>query len=157
MFRKILIPYVSSELSDKAISQSIELSAVTGSELTLFHVIERIPVPGALGVDAKSTKTGERISLPDRLKEIYQEIRSEMLSELERKKKEHEKSGISINIRIDIGSPADKILELVKSENIDLVVMGSKKKEGISKFIQNLGSVTRKVAENIDCQLLIVR
>ena len=159
MFKRILVPYDGSELSEKAISQAIELSKINpGSDVTLFHVVEEFPIPEAAGLYTriKSTKTGDEISLSDHLKEIYQKLKSNMSSELDKKKKQNKESG-TIYSRVEIGSPADKVLEFVNRENIDLVVMGSKKKKGISKYVKSLGSVTRKVSENADCQVLIVK
>lgn len=53
------------------------------------------------------------------------------------------------------GSPAESILELSKSWPVDLIVLGSHCKTGITKIL--LGSVSETVASKAPCSVLVVR
>ena len=58
------------------------------------------------------------------------------------------------NIFHDIGEAAQKIVEISKKEEMDLIVMTSHQRKGVEKFF--LGSVTEKVLMASDIPLLIV-
>lgn len=53
------------------------------------------------------------------------------------------------------GRPADRILEVAKEENCDLVVLGSVGHSGLSKMLK-MGSVSREVLEKSPCPATIV-
>ncbi|MDP3624805.1 MAG: universal stress protein, partial [Methanobacteriaceae archaeon] len=50
---------------------------------------------------------------------------------------------------------SETILETIKEENIDLVIMGNSGKHGLDRFL--LGSVAEKVLRSATCPVLIVR
>ena len=58
---------------------------------------------------------------------------------------------------IRIGDSVETIIDFTKQNNIDLIVMGSIGHKGLSGMVRKLGSVARKVAEEVSCQILIVR
>ncbi|HSA75264.1 MAG TPA: universal stress protein, partial [Candidatus Nitrosocosmicus sp.] len=72
-------------------------------------------------------------------------------------KNAYAKNNVPISTEIKIGDPAETIVDFTKQNNIDLIVMGSIGHKGISGMLKKLGSVARKVAEEVDCALLIVR
>lgn len=53
-----------------------------------------------------------------------------------------------------IGAPSTTILETIKNDDIDLVVLGSRSKDRISEFL--LGSTSKRVLENAQCSVLII-
>jgi nucleotide-binding universal stress UspA family protein len=53
------------------------------------------------------------------------------------------------------GRPSDRIIETAKTEDFDLVVMGSRGLGGIKEFL--LGSVSDRVADEVPCPVLIVK
>ena len=64
--------------------------------------------------------------------------------------------GVSIvESAILVGIPAKEILKYAKSKNIDLIVTGTKNKNKIDSFLT--GSVSRRVLENTDTDVLIIR
>jgi nucleotide-binding universal stress UspA family protein len=60
-----------------------------------------------------------------------------------------------LETRVDVGSPAAKILELADKEKIDLIVMGVHGRKGIDRAI--FGSVADKVVQSAPCPVLTVR
>jgi len=52
------------------------------------------------------------------------------------------------------GNPAHKIIEFAENEKIDLIIMGARTKTDLSKLL--LGSVSKRVLENVDSDILII-
>ncbi len=52
------------------------------------------------------------------------------------------------------GNPAQEIIDYCRKDKIDLVVMGSRKRNDLSKIL--LGSVSKRVLENVDCGVLVI-
>ncbi len=63
-------------------------------------------------------------------------------------------SGVNIQTKVDIGSPAEAILKSADENQMDAIVMGSKGKTGLSKVL--LGSVAEKVVRNSKIPVVIV-
>jgi nucleotide-binding universal stress UspA family protein len=59
-----------------------------------------------------------------------------------------------LETRVDVGSPAEKILELAKKEKIDLIVMGAHGRKGLDRAI--FGSVADKVVASAPCPVLTI-
>jgi nucleotide-binding universal stress UspA family protein len=59
-----------------------------------------------------------------------------------------------LETRVEMGSPAEKILEVAKKEKIDLIVMGAHGRKGLEKAI--FGSVADKVVKNATCPVLTI-
>ena len=63
--------------------------------------------------------------------------------------------GISkLETRVEIGSPAEKILELAKKEKIDMIIMGAHGRKGLDRAI--FGSVANKVVASAPCPVLTI-
>jgi nucleotide-binding universal stress UspA family protein len=62
---------------------------------------------------------------------------------------------LTITQSIVQGRPADKIVEVVKEGNFDLIVMGSRGIGGIKGVL--LGSVADRVADHAECPVMIVK
>ena len=68
-----------------------------------------------------------------------------------------EKENIKFNITISTDEPpiSEQILKFASDNKIDLVIIGSHRLSEISK-IKALGSVSRKVSENVECPIMII-
>ena len=60
-----------------------------------------------------------------------------------------------LETRVELGSPAEKILELANKEKIDLIVMGVHGRKGLDRAI--FGSVADKVVQSATCPVLTIR
>jgi nucleotide-binding universal stress UspA family protein len=67
---------------------------------------------------------------------------------------EHFKKFPKIETMVLTGSPAEKILELAKKENIDLIIMGAHGRHGLEKFF--FGSVAEKVVTGALCPVITI-
>ncbi|GIU71653.1 MAG: universal stress protein [Candidatus Nitrosocaldaceae archaeon] len=155
MYKTILVPYDVSKHSDHALKHAVKLAKNFNSKLILLHVIPDIPFPPTLlnvGKILRSKKTGEVITSREYLKELYNEMKNEAIKMLNDEIKDFD---ITIDIRILVGHPAKQIIEFLKKEKIDLIVMGTSGLSGLSK-IKALGSVSRYVIENTNVPILLI-
>lgn len=62
---------------------------------------------------------------------------------------------VTSETRVEIGSPADVVAELVVSEGVSEVVVGSHGRTGFEHFI--LGSVAERIVQSCACTVLVVK
>lgn len=150
MISKILVPHDGTEMSDKAFEKAVELAKVFKAELVLLHVIEYgiEPLPTSLILDDKDLINRARRSARRQLEKGWHKM-------VEVKTHEIENDKVDLTGECRYGSAAEQILRFAKSNKIDMIVMGSRRLQGILK-IKALGSVARKVSELADCSVLIV-
>jgi nucleotide-binding universal stress UspA family protein len=60
-----------------------------------------------------------------------------------------------LETRVESGPPAEKILELVGKEKIDLIIMGAHGRKGLERAI--FGSVADKVVAGAPCPVMTIR
>jgi nucleotide-binding universal stress UspA family protein len=155
-YTRILVPHDGSKYSDKALGYAVKIAKASGASITLFNVVEEIPIPPMIqSPRIRSPKTDEETSIETYLKELYQDMKNSMTKTLGMKKAEHEKSGVSIEVKVVVGYPSDKIIEHTKEEKVDLVVMGTRGLRG-ALGVAVLGSVARKVSERATCPAILV-
>ena len=153
-FKRILVPFDTSELSIKALEKAVELSVVNHSQIFILHVINEIPLPIHY---SKIESKNNTVTISPLVNKLHNEIKNEMIVILEDVKNTYVRQNVSITTEIKIGDPAEIIIDFTNQNNIDLIVMGSIGHKGISGMFKKLGSVARKVAEEVHCALLIVR
>jgi nucleotide-binding universal stress UspA family protein len=153
-FKRILVPFDTSELSIKALEKAAELSVVNQSQIFILHVINEIPLPIHY---SKIESKNNTVTISPLINKLHSEIKNEMIVILEDVKNTYARQNVSITTEIKIGDPAEIIIDFTNQNNIDLIVMGSIGHKGISGMFKKLGSVARKVAEEVHCALLIVR
>ncbi len=73
MYKKILVPYDDSEPSNKALDHAAYIAKMSGgSEVILLYVIAEFPTYHFIERPARSIKTGDKITLSQYLKEVYE-------------------------------------------------------------------------------------
>lgn len=122
----------------RAFAQSIYLASKCDSRLEIVHV-----VPCEFGGDSVNTF------------ELVEELKTKGKKILEQCKRIAEKNNISIKTASELGDPAKIIIELTKSNDYDLIVMGSRGRSAFKELL--LGSVTQKVAHHAKCPVMVVR
>lgn len=157
MYRKILVPYDDSEPSNKALDHAVNIAKVSGqSEVIALYVIAEYPHYHFIERPARSIKTGEKTTLSQYLKEVYELIRERANDVLEKKKEEiNKKASLEIKTKILAGHISDTIIDFAAKEEVDLIVIGNVRRTGISK-IKMLGSVSRNVSERAPCPVMII-
>lgn len=173
-YKKILVPYDEGRAADRALEYALTLARSIGEVVIILHVIPEIPLPATMtGSRLHSIKTGEQVSPREYLKELYHEMKTDALAMLEeaKEKSQHvlspertadsKKQGsgpphkVRIRTKVLLGRPQDRIVEFIREEGVDLVVIGNVCLKGISK-VKALGSVSRDVAERSGCPVIII-
>lgn len=151
----------SSRPSDNALSEAIkiaEMSRISNGniQIILLHVIQEIPVPASYFItghsNSISSKTGDRITLQERVKELHQKMKADATKMLNYKierfyNKMKQERQFDIKAKVSIGYTA----EFANEEQVDLIIMGTTGLTGISR------SVARAVSEMAKCPVMLVR
>ncbi len=132
--KKILFPTDFSHTGDAALALATSMARDTGATLLIIHVEEPPMAYGGgemyYGVpepDLKTLKT--------------------MLSEVKPSDPE-----VPYKHRLITGHPAHAIVQLAESEDVDLIVMGTHGRSGLSRLL--MGSVTENVMRKAPCPML---
>ena len=139
--KKILVPYDGSEQAQQAVKRAAHIARLQGATLMLLMVVDLNEEVAAF----------ERVSMdgyvPAELKEgAYKEI-----AKIQREMPED----IHVNSMVELGSPAETIVETADDEGYDLVVMGSRGLGRLEGFL--MGSVSQYVLQHVHCPVLVVR
>ncbi len=136
--KHILVPTDLSDTSEGALAAAIEIARAYHARLTLLHVWS---VP--------NTGYAELLNWP---LEGMEEAARKALDEVEaRTRKLH----VETDSVLQMGAESEQILELVKARSIDLVVMGTHGRRGLSRVF--LGSVAEKVVRLSPVPVLTIR
>ena len=138
MFSKILVAIDGSTSAKIAFAQSLYLASKCDSRLEIVHV-----VPCEFGGDSVNTF------------ELVEELKTKGKKILEQCKKIAARNNISIKTTSELGDPAKIIIKLAKSNDFDLIIMGSRGRGALKELL--LGSVTQKVAHHAKCPVMVVR
>ena len=157
MYKKILIPYDNSEPSNKALDHAVNIAKMSeGSEVILLYVISEFPIYHFIERPAHSIKTGEKTTVSQYLKEIYELMEESANDVLDKKKEDIKKTtGLEIGTKLLTGHVSNSIIDFAAKEKVDLIVIGNVGRSGMSK-IRSLGSVSRSVSERAPCPVMIV-
>lgn len=137
--KKILNPVDGSEHSIHSTKYAIQMANLLGAEIILLHCHAKFPIVMA--------EPYFQQAIDDIIKE------SEVL--IQPFEKMLDESGVKYDIRILEGAPGNRIPEVERIENIDLIVMGSR---GVTDFTGLLlGSVAHQVLHKSECPVFITK
>jgi len=157
MYEKILVPYDNSEPSNKALDHAVNIAKMSeGSEVILLYVIAEFPTYHFIERPARSIKTGEKTTVSQYLKEVYELMEESANYVLDKKKEDIKKTtGLEIGTKLLTGHISNSIIDFAAKEKVDLIVIGNVGRSGMSK-LRSLGSVSRSVSERSPCPVMIV-
>lgn len=139
---RIVVPYDDSELSKKALETAMILAKQDDKiELNVITVVE---VPTSIAYYGTINIESIREAGVKAAKDIMQDV-EERLNTLPNKTK---------TIVVE-GNPAHIIVDYIKRDDADLVVMGSRGLSGIKEIL--LGSVSHTVVQKSPCPVFIVK
>jgi len=142
-FRKILVPYDGSELSEAALPFIQEFAKAFGASLVLFH---------ALFPPASAYPGFEAPIASDRLWRDLREIAEKQLAELSEKLG---KAGLQVTTAVTFGPTVDEIIQAATAGQADLIAMSTHGRSGVGRWI--MGSVADAVVRRSELPVLIVR
>jgi nucleotide-binding universal stress UspA family protein len=152
LIKKILVALDGSEAADKAFDYALSIGERYSANIVLLSAVQPILVPNVAYSPAATTPIPPMVmgEYSEELKEKHKKVLSNAL-----KKAEKVKPKVEISMKLVEGRPSDRIIETAKTEDFDLVVMGSRGLGGIKEFL--LGSVSDRVADEVPCPVLIVK
>lgn len=137
---KILAALDLSASAKTVLEKAVATAKQQGAELTLLCVAEDFMDIGDF-MDSAS---------------VSQKFLAAAKSSLEEAKATAKAMGVDAKIEVEQGvSPADIIVRYATDKAIDLIVMGSRGKGAIDRFL--VGSVTSKVVAHAPCSILVIR
>jgi nucleotide-binding universal stress UspA family protein len=147
MYEKILAPLDGSELSECSL-QHIKAVAIGCQvpEVILIRVTE--PVSSLVYSGYPEMIDGNLIS------RLEEQSRDQAKNYIEKIAVRLKREGINVKTTVVSGSPADEILDYVKNNKIDLIIMSTHGKSGISRFA--FGSVAEKVLRHSTVPVLVI-
>jgi len=137
--RRILLATDLSPASEGAALQALDLAHDLGAELLIVSVID----PGSLRLPGG--RFGARV---DQVRSNRETAAQELVSR-------GRAAGVRVNFLIWEGEPAEAIVDAARSEQVDLVVVGSHGRGSVGRFF--IGSVSDHVVHHAHCPVLVVR
>lgn len=142
--KKILLTVDGSEYSINAVKHVVELFELSDKEIHIISVKEN---PELLPMEATLDKNW--------FDAIEKQQKIHATKAINNAKMILENAKIPVHSEIILtGNPAQKIIEYCDKEKVDLVIMGARTKTDLSKLL--LGSVSKRVLENVESDVLIV-
>jgi len=156
MFKRILVAIDGSANAWRALDQAILLAKSMGMEtLGIVHVRPSLATLAySFGLDAAASPFG---TFAERMVAEMQEMESRsqaLLYEAEERARQAGLEGVNVVRHAEEGSVVRQILDVVRREGYDLLVMGSRGMGRAAGLI--LGSVSQSVVANLPCSVLIV-
>ncbi len=142
MFKKVLVPLDGSELSESALTHVTDIiSDCHAADVVLIRIKEPLD-PNVIGtLDAK---------VAVELDEAYRDEAARYLDKVVETLKE---KGIAAKTEVLSGNPAEEIIKYSQKNDIDLIIMSTRGRSGISRLV--FGSVAEKVIRNSTVPVLI--
>jgi nucleotide-binding universal stress UspA family protein len=148
MFKNILVALDGSEHANHALDHALDLAKKYSADMVLVSVIHPTYIPLEEESDYTSPQFIEQYL--DSLNAYHKNVLSEGL-----KKAQKHNPNLKVSTKLVQGRPAKEIINIAIEDNVDLVVMGSRGRGGVTQLL--LGSVSDRVADNAPCPVLIVR
>ena len=141
MIKKILVPLDGSKLAEKALPYAEELAAKLGAELILTWVLHPLVVMSDYGASSYET--------------IIELEKNEATRYLTTTQIEIQKRQLPVRVNILEGYAAQTIIDLACQEKVDLIVMSTHGRSGLSRWVH--GSVATKILQHAPCPVFLVR
>ena len=149
-FKKILVPHAGTKAGNKALEHARNVAKSNDAKITILHVVEQIPTPPLV------TFSIERKEWAKQLTAARREMKLEMHDKMEHLAKKLRVEDIPTSVKVLHGFPEEEISRIANSEKYDLIIMAKRKKLPGFKAILKLGSVSRKVLEQISCPIMLI-
>ncbi|MGB7662482.1 MAG: universal stress protein [Nitrososphaeraceae archaeon] len=158
-FKRILVPYDASQMSDKALRYAIYLSKISNSDIFILNVIENYEdLKDVLPTTIKAEQEGklERSNKNDlQGVDLKVSVEGALRTVIEEKIHLCQEAGLDNQITYEIrtGKASDEIIQLAELKGFDLIVMASHR---ITSTLKSIGSTARKVMDNVKNPVLLI-
>ncbi len=145
--KKILVAIDGSPQSDKAAEEAIRMAVGNRSQFK-SRVYAMLVLPNA----PTATYTDFVPTAPLTESERWDDLRRRIFYVIEKSALENE---VPLEMIVEYGEPADKLIDFAKREQMDVIVIGSSGKGFLQRRLR--GSVSHRVASGAPCSVYIVR
>jgi nucleotide-binding universal stress UspA family protein len=140
----ILWPFDDSDSSVRALKTAVELAKQYDAKLYGLHVVPQVPVYTDTAVPLTSFDIEKyEQQLKDTAEKTLKKIVAEKVPE-----------GVNVEPCVVMGKPSDAILNFAKEMKVDLIVMATHARGGISHLL--IGSVTEDTIRRSEIPILVV-
>jgi nucleotide-binding universal stress UspA family protein len=147
MYDNILVPTDGSETSRVAVDNAVDIAEKYGATIHALYVVDVDATSYGLGTEqVDRIRQGHLDEMPE-IKNDADEATGYVADVAD----EH---GVEVKEHLRVGEPARAIRKFVDENDIDMVVMGSHGRSGLSRVI--LGSVAEKVLRRTHLPVLVV-
>lgn len=143
MYQRILVPLDGSQLAEAALAHAQQLAHQFGSEITLLRVVVS---PYAI-VAPDMVLIGQDVN-----QEVFLQQAEQYLQETAG---QLAVQGVTVHTLACEGPVAEAILDHARARDIDLIVMSTHGRGGISRWVY--GSVADRVLQAAPCPVLLIR
>lgn len=153
MYKKILVPLDGSRTGGKAVDHAVEIAKKFDAQVMLFRVVPTPTVPvtamGAPGSVAMYEMAAEAAEVEEEagVKRARNQINT--------RRRQLEQDGVKASAEVVVGDPAGLIKKTAKQEKVDLIVMSTRGRSGITRAF--LGSVADDVVRSGVAPVLLLR
>lgn len=137
---RMLVPVDFSDCSLDALEYGALIAQRSKTSLKLFHVLE----PVSYGLDFTLPQMAQRESSKAAVTKRLSDLVSALTS-----------LGLASDFQMSGGLPADSILDAARAQSVDVIVMGTHGRRGLSHVL--FGSVAESVLRRSSCPVLTVR
>jgi nucleotide-binding universal stress UspA family protein len=142
--KNILLPTDFSDKAKIALPFAIDLAKKYGAKLHVIHVFDESAFDPAFFSTSEDTASN-----------YFEKVQAGFQKEIEKIFEGQDYGGVNIITVLSNGNAFVKIIEYAKTNAVDLIVMGTHGRSGLSSIF--MGSVTEKVIHKAHCPVLTVR
>jgi len=141
--RQILAPTDFSEFSMQAVESALAWAQTFGAKLFLLHVIElpAYPIDGFMPPSVGTT--------------LLEDLERQASVDLAQVLPNTAQGTVEVIRQVVVGNPYSKIIEMAATEKVDLIVMATHGRTGLSHLV--MGSVAERVVRTAPCAVLTMR
>jgi nucleotide-binding universal stress UspA family protein len=145
--KKILAPTDFSPLSEAGIRYALNAARELGAEVIIYHAITGNEIA------AFGRRRTEEEFVPPHYRGLIENYGMRLKSFIEEQFGDAVTS-VQVRQKVEFGTPERSIVETAKTEGIDLIIMASGGKRGLTRMF--LGSVTEAVIRNAPCPVVAI-
>jgi len=143
-YKQILVPLDGSDLAELALDHAFALARLSQADVTLFQVVPPIEHIISSGADH-----------PIYVDEQFAARRELAVDYMHTVCDRRDCAEISVETVVEMGSPAEKIIDYAHEHPIDLIVMATHGHSGLKRWVY--GSVADKVLRGAELPILLIR
>ena len=144
MFKRILVPTDFSPPSDAALEYARDVASRFGASLHLLHIVE----------DPYRAAFAAEVYVPE-VEGLRDELIADSIARLSDRLRSSDLRELRATPAAVIGTPAWSIIEYATAHEMDLIIMGTHGRGGMSHLL--MGSVAERVVRTAPCPVLTVR